>query len=128
VHIINIEKLSEIAEIEFSDIIEDVIPGLNRLRILLREGSFIDIWYSITNPDRYACHWERKSIDGTIYRHNNAPHKDWEKVSTYPKHFHNGTEDRVEASEIPDNPVDGLRYFLRFVESKIKIEEGKVKE
>lgn len=94
--IIDTESLAKIAEIEFSDIIEDVITELNRMRIFLKEGSFIDVWYSITNVGRYAYHWERKSIDGTIYRHNNAPHKDWEKVSTFPKHFHNGDENKNE--------------------------------
>ena len=40
--IINIEKLKDIAEIEFEDIVENaVITDLNQLRIFLKEGSFV---------------------------------------------------------------------------------------
>lgn len=116
--IVNTENLAEISKIEFSDIVEDVIPGLNRGRILLKEESFIDIWYSLTNPNRFAYHWERRKVDGTIYRHNNAPHKRWVKVSTFPKHFHNGDEDKVESSELPDDPEEAVRYFLNFVRAR----------
>jgi len=117
-NVVNVEKLVQIAEIEFSDLVEEAISGLNWLRIFLKEGSYIDIWYSITNPGRYAYHWERKNIDGTIYRHNNAPHKSWEKVASFPKHFHNGSEDKVKVSKIPDKPEKAIRYFLNFVREK----------
>lgn len=40
-HIVDTKVLAEIAEIEFSEIVEDTLPGLNRLRILLKEDSFI---------------------------------------------------------------------------------------
>lgn len=119
--VVNIEKLAQIAEIEFSEIVDEVIFDLNRMRIILKERSYIDIWYSLSNIGRYAYHWERKIVDGTIYRHNNAPHKKWERISTFPKHFHNGNEDKVETSEIPDEPEKAIRYFLTFV--KIKTEE-----
>ena len=114
---IDIGKLIQIAEVEFPDIVEEVISGLNRMRIILKEGSVIDIWYSLTNIDRYAYHWDRTNIDGTIYRHNNAPHKNWMKISTFPKHFHNSSETNVEKSNIPDNPESAIRYFLNFVKS-----------
>lgn len=120
---VNIDKLTQIAEIEFSDIVEYVIPGLNKMRIILKDGSFIDIWYSLTNLGRYAYHWERKNIDGTIYRHNNAPHKDWMKVSTFPKHFHNRTEENVESSTLSDDPEKALRSFLNFGNDIIKKEK-----
>jgi len=46
--IIDTEKLKEIAEIEFGDIVEDVlITDINELRIVLIDGSFIDIWFSL---------------------------------------------------------------------------------
>jgi len=117
--IIDTESLTEIIEIEFADIVEYAISGLNRMRILLKERSFIDIWYSIVNVGRYAYHWERKYIDGTIYRHDNAPHKNWREISTFPKHFHNRDENKVEPSEIPDEPEEGIRCFLRFVRGKV---------
>jgi len=67
--IINIEKLKDIAEIEFEDIVENaVITDLNQLRIFLKEGSFVDVWFSLKLKGRYSYHWERRMIDGSIYR------------------------------------------------------------
>lgn len=56
---------------------------------------------------------------GDLYRHDNAPHGKWRAVSTFPKHFHDGSEDRVEESQISDNPEQALREFLSFVRSKL---------
>jgi len=47
-------------------------------------------------------------VDGTIYRHDNAPHKGWKNVKTFPKHFHNGSEDNVTESTISEKPEEGL--------------------
>jgi hypothetical protein len=42
--LIDTERLCEIAEIEFSDIvIEALVPDVNELRILLTDGSFVDV-------------------------------------------------------------------------------------
>jgi hypothetical protein len=118
--IIDVRKLKEIAEIEFWDIVEDVIiTDINELRIILTDSSFIDIWYSLKLKGRYSYHWERKHIDGTIYRHDNAPHKKWQNVSTFPKHFHDGDEEKVIESHINDNPDEALRVFLVFVRQKL---------
>jgi len=55
---VDIEQLRDIAEIEFSDIVREAIsPDLNELRIILRDGSFIDIWFSLKLPGRYSYHW-----------------------------------------------------------------------
>ena len=62
-------------------------------------------------------HWEQRAKRGLIYRYDNAP--DHPDVSTCPKHFHNGNEDAVEASYIPDDPITALRQFLIFVRDKL---------
>jgi len=122
--IINTKKLKEIAEIEFSDIVEDVyITDVNELRIFLVDGSFIDIWYSLKLKNRYSYHWERKHINGSIYRHDNAPHQRWNYVSTFPKHFHNKKEEIVEESYINEDPTEALREFLTFVKKILKTKE-----
>lgn len=122
--IINTKKLKEIAEIEFSDIVEDVyITDVNELRIFLVDGSFIDIWYSLKLKNRYSYHWERKHINGSIYRHDNAPHQRWNYVSTFPKHFHNKKEEIVEESYISEDPTEALREFLTFVKKILKTKE-----
>ena len=122
--IINTKKLKEIAEIEFSDIVEDVyITDVNELRIFLVDGSFIDIWYSLKLKNRYSYHWERKHINGSIYRHDNAPHQRWNYVSTFPKHFHNKKEEIVEESYISEDPPEALQEFLTFVKKILKTKE-----
>jgi len=118
--IINAERLKDIAEIEFSDIVEDVIiTDINELRIILIDGSFVDIWYSLKLKGRYSYHWERKHLDGLIYRHNNAPHNKWQDIQTFPKHFHNGDEEKVIESYISEEPEKALREFLLFIKEKL---------
>ena len=55
-----------------------------------------------------------------IYRHDNAPHKRWKVVATFPKHYHDGDEMNVGESHLADNPVEALREFLTFIQEKIK--------
>jgi hypothetical protein len=120
--IVNVQTLKDIAEIEFSDIVEDVIVDLNELRIMLVDGSFIDVWFSLKLKGRYSYHWERRFIDGSIYRHDNAPHLRWKNIPTFPKHFHNGSEDIVISSHISDNPELALKEFLGFLSKHVKKE------
>jgi Family of unknown function (DUF6516) len=56
-----------------------------KLRIEIIDGSIGDIFYSVTGKSSY--HWERSLIDGSIYGHDNAPHKRWQSIKTFPKHF-----------------------------------------
>ncbi|MBM4467533.1 MAG: hypothetical protein FJ014_18600 [Chloroflexi bacterium] len=65
--LVNIQRLREIAELEFSDIVvEALIPDVNELRVILTDGSFVDIWFSLKLAGRYSYHWERQAIDDTI--------------------------------------------------------------
>jgi hypothetical protein len=93
---VDVERLREIAEVEFSDIVvEAIIPDINELRIILTDGSFVDVWFSLKLQGRYSFHWERRALDGKIYRHDNSPHKRWESAPTFPRHFHDGSETNV---------------------------------
>jgi len=97
--IVDTGKLKDIAEIEFHEIVEDVIlTDINEIRIVLKDESFIDIWFSLKLKGRYSYHWERRLIDGLIFRHDNAPHQQWKDTPTFPKHFHDGSEDIVASS------------------------------
>jgi hypothetical protein len=99
----NISRLREIAEVEFGEIVVDTkSPDLNELRIILVDGSFVDVWFSLKLEGRYSYHWECKAIDGTIYRHDNAPHKLWRELETFPKHFHEGDDQTVVVLEVED--------------------------
>jgi len=118
--LVNIQRLREIAELEFSDIVvEALIPDVNELRVILTDGSFVDIWFSLKLAGRYSYHWERQAIDGTIYRHDNAPHKRWQSVATFPKHFHNASETNVVESYLSEVPEEAPREFLTFVRDRM---------
>ncbi len=81
---VDTDRLAEIAAVEFADgVVEPFIPGANELRIVLFDGSFVDVWFSLKLEGRYSFHWERQAIDGSIYRHDNAPHRRWEPVATF---------------------------------------------
>ena len=117
---VDVERLREIAEVEFADIVvEAFVPDINELRIILSDGSFVDVWFSLKLSDRYSYHWERRAIDGKIYRHDNAPHKRWQSVATFPRHFHDGSEFDVSESLISEIPEEALRQFLTFVRGRI---------
>jgi Family of unknown function (DUF6516) len=121
--IVDLLPLKDIAEIEFSSIVTDVIiTDINSLRIILRDESFVDVWYSLKLENRYSYHWERTHIDGSIYRQDNAPHKKWEELATFPKHFHYGNEECVSESHINEVPAEGLRTFLSFIEQRVELQ------
>ncbi len=87
-----------------------------KLRLLIRDGTYVNVWLSPTGAD-YAYHWEQRAQRGSLHRHDNAP--DHPHTTTYPKHFHKGDETAVEASFIPDAPADAIRYFLSFVHQQL---------
>jgi len=111
---IDFRPLQRIAEDEFADIVQSTAVMRSKLRVLLRDGSYIDFWWSLSISGRYAYHWERTHVDGTIYRQDNMPDPDASRVETFPKHFHNGISSTVTESTISPQPREGLRQFLQF--------------
>ena len=117
------EKQRARAMATFADIISDArVLRLDsgeplKLRLEIIEGSILDIFYSVTG--KYSYHWERTLIDGSIYRHDNAPHRRWQGIKTFPKHFHHGSEDTGEESYLSDDPCAALEEFLAFVRGKL---------
>jgi len=48
--LVDVKRLREIAEVEFADIaVETFIPDVNELRVILTDGSFVDVWFSLTS-------------------------------------------------------------------------------
>ena len=70
--------LGRTAEREFLEIVNFAAVIGNKLRVEILDGSYIAFWWSTQIPGRYAYHWERGHIDGTIYRHDNIPHLSWQ--------------------------------------------------
>jgi len=115
----NLHQLGLIAESEFADVVQTTEIIRNKLRVLLNDGSYIDFWWSSQIPGRFAYHWERTHVDGTIYRHDNMPHSRWQYVATFPQHFHDGSPTNVTESRLPTEPKEALRQFLDFARSLI---------
>ena len=114
-----IEDIKRIAEVEFSDIISNAYQIDYKLRITLRNNSFIDVYLSRTLTGKFGFHWECRDKKRTIYRYDNFPFKKWRHVATFPHHFHNGSQNTAEASPFPRSIIDGFRAFMEFVRNKV---------
>jgi hypothetical protein len=111
---IDFPALSTVASTEFPDIVQTTSVQENKLRVVLTDGSYVDFWWSLNIEGRYAHHWERRHIDGTIYRFDNAPHAKWRHIKSFPHHFHFKTDSDVRESTIDTNPPDSIRFTLQF--------------
>jgi hypothetical protein len=40
-------------------------------------------------------------------------------MKTFPKHFHDGSDENIEESYLSDDPVDAVRSFLAFARRKL---------
>jgi hypothetical protein len=69
----SLDALSRIAEIEFADIVVQTDLIGSKLRVLLTDGSYVDVWSSRKLVGRFGFHWERRHLDGGIYRYDNFP-------------------------------------------------------
>jgi hypothetical protein len=117
------EEISKIIQREFSEIIISLeilyLPsGLaQKIRVYLVDYTFVDIWFS--KKGRYSFHWEARLVRNVIYRFDNAPHKKWIKISTFPHHFHDRNDKNVKPSNLPFKLEDAIRAFFLFVRNKI---------
>ncbi len=116
----DLDTLKRIVEIEYGDVANDSVIHHGKLRLFIVDGSVVDIWFSNKISGRFAYHWERRLVDGKIFRHDNFPDPRWKVLSTFPKHFHNGSQDNVQESKISDDPESGVREFMDFVRMTIK--------
>jgi len=116
---VSYNELSRIAREEFSEIILDVQIESGKLRLFVIDGSFIDVWFSQRIKGRFAYHWERRHIDGTIYRYDNRPHERFKRMKGFPKHFHDGSDEEVKESKFSNEWNEALREFLYLVRGKI---------
>jgi hypothetical protein len=89
-----LERLRWVVEMEFVSLVRATTTIFrDKLRVVLVDGPYIDFWWSRSIPDRYALHWERSHLDGTIYRHDNMPHPQWQQVASFPSTFMLGPAD-----------------------------------
>ena len=100
-----VEDIKRIAEIEFSDIVKTTSPIEFKLRIILINNSFVEVYLSQRLPDRFGFHWECMDESKSFYRYDNFPDKNWQPIATFPYHFHDGSQNSVDASPFPPAPM-----------------------
>ncbi|MFH2110704.1 MAG: DUF6516 family protein [Candidatus Bathyarchaeota archaeon] len=116
-------EISNLGMNEYPDIVEDThihhtssgTPA--KLRVYIVDGSYLDIWLS--GSGKYSYHWEHRHITGQIHRHDNAPHPKWSHVKTFPKHYHEGSDNSVHESYLPDDPMQAARIILTFIRERL---------
>jgi Family of unknown function (DUF6516) len=111
----DLAALQRIAETDFADVVAGTRIVDAKLRVMVTDGSYLDFWWSLEIPGRFAHHWERRHLDGTMYRHDNMPHSKWASTPTFPQHYHDGSSDRVDESLLSVHPETALREFLESV-------------
>lgn len=116
---VSLPDLLRIAEVEFADIVSDSSLMETKLRIMLVDGSFMDVFLSRRLKDKFGFHWERRTVNNSLYRYDNFPDTNWQSLSTYPHHFHNGTDKKVENAPFSKRPLEGFRDFMEFVRKKM---------
>ncbi len=62
----DLEDLKRIAEVEFADIVRTSMSIDYKMRIILIDNSFIDVFLSERLPNKFGFHWECMDKSGTI--------------------------------------------------------------
>ncbi len=116
-----LESFRRIAEVEFAEIViqTDVLGA--KLRVTLTDASYVDTWVSHKLSGRFGFHWERRHLDGRIYRYDNFPDANWKNVPTFPFHFHDGDQDTVVVAPFAADVEHGFREFMAFVQRTMRL-------
>ncbi|MGB2727583.1 MAG: DUF6516 family protein [Halobacteriota archaeon] len=99
----------KIASDEYSDIVVDAELHADRVRLILIDGSWIEVRYPVV--DKFSFHWQRSN---KIYRIDTAPHH--KDIRTFPRHIHFGSEDNVIEDYVLEENVSPEENFKRFME------------
>lgn len=113
----DLDNFKQIIENEFLDIVESILrPSEEKLRVILIDKSFIDIRISQKVKNRFDFHWERRHIDGKIFRYDNFPDIHFKNLKSFPEHFHYEKENKVVESKFRKSPELGFKDFMNFAQ------------
>lgn len=120
-----VEEICKIAQNNYSDIISEIVfPEFsNKLRIILIDRSFIDVYISLKIRNRFDFHWERRHIDNIIFRYDNFPDVKWKKIKTFPFHFHFKRDVKVVEPNFSKNPISGFKDFMSFIRKYLETKQ-----
>jgi len=111
-----LEDVGAVIKDQFPDIVNKILkPSPDKLRLVLNDKSFVDIRISQNVKNRFDFHWERRHIDGAIYRYDNFPDTKFKKVTTFPYYFHKGQEGTVVASPFGKTLPRAFTDFMTFI-------------
>lgn len=104
------------AEDEFPSLLREepvVLP--DRLRLVLVDGSFLDVRYP--TPMKYSFHWQAKDRSVRI---NTAEHHP--DLASFPRHIHLGEEDFVpdNLTQLENSPEQNLRNVLSWMKQELR--------
>ncbi len=84
-----------------------------KLRFWLINGDFVDAYAA--QSGRFAFHFEGRSTERGIYRHDNAPHGSASTCPTYPRHCHSGADSNIVPSNLPDDLTAAFRAYCELL-------------
>lgn len=115
------QQFGRMAEVEFGDIVVATDDLGHKLRIYLRDHTFIDFYLSDKLKSyRFAIHWERRHQDKTFYRLDNTPDQNWQKIPEFPIHFHSEKYSKVISPPFKAKTIkEWLRNFLKWSRDKL---------
>lgn len=115
-----VERLRRIAVVEFGGIFEQADILDVKLRLLLKDGSYLDVWVSKKLTGRFGFHWEQRHLGGKMYRYDNFPDSNWKNISGFPYHFHQDDQNLVVTSPFSQDLDQGFREFCEFIRKTLE--------
>ncbi|MBU4298975.1 hypothetical protein KJ636_02950 [Patescibacteria group bacterium] len=116
-----LEVLQEIIEDQFLNIVKDIFkPSEEKLRVVLKDESFIDIRISQKVKNRFDFHWERGHINGNIFRYDNFPDTHFKHLKSFPFHFHYQKENKIIEVKFRKTLPSAFIDFMNFVKSYLE--------
>ncbi|MBU4338985.1 hypothetical protein KKB43_03465 [Patescibacteria group bacterium] len=116
----DLETIRKIIQDGFLDIVTDILePSEDKLRIILKDKSFMDIRISQIVRNRFDFHWERRHIDKNIFRYDNFPDIRWKRLKSFPYHLHYKQENKVIETNFRKSLPYAFIDFIEFVREKI---------
>jgi len=119
---ISLYEIERMILVELKDLVRSSKILRNKLRFTFKDQSFLEIFKSNNITNRWAFHWERKHVDGLIYRHDNMPHKSWENIESFPWHYHYKSEENVIKSDFSNDIILNVQKLISILKDKIEIE------